>query len=108
MSSGCAEWTTIDASGNRFDRRPFRAVPQQVQHPHRDAPVDDGTPSSDETCGSGRSFHELVKIGHLAGIRGRVGPDELMDVLADPGALPQGGPVVDENSHRPVMIASAV
>ena len=47
----------------------------------------------------GRSFQELVNSVTLApGARG-VGPDELMDVLADSGALPQGGPVVDEDSH---------
>jgi hypothetical protein len=31
-----------------------------------------------------------------------------MNVFADAGALSKGGPVIDENAHRTVIIASAI
>ena len=51
----------VEVAGQRFDRRPFGAVPEQVQHAHRNASIDDRDAQIRPTAGDSRSFHELVK-----------------------------------------------
>ena len=89
----------IDRSRQHFRRRPLVAMPEIIQHADGDAPVDHArTGFILDACRravlpGAREEQDLVTVDR------RVRTNQLMDVLAHAGSLPQGGPVVDEDAH---------
>ena len=86
-----------DAHAERLDRRPFEAVPRQVEQPDGDAAIDDGgrceRTGVDPVLPGAREQHDFVRgAGQRAG--------ELVDVLPDAGAVPQGRPVIQQDAQR--------
>ena len=89
----------LDGTGERVHRRPLEAVPRVVQRPHGDAGIDD--------AGAGNDVRAQAILPGTREERERVTrrqtPDqrrgELVDVLADAGALPERGPIVQQDAH---------
>ena len=96
----------VDRSGQPFHRRPFQAMPGEVQHADRDPRVDDDG-AGDDDPGAARSFHELEKRTRLSpaarACRKRVG--QLVHVLADAGALPERRAIIEQDPHARGIVA---
>jgi hypothetical protein len=90
----------VGVAGQPFDRRPLRAVPQIVQHRHRDTAIDDAGPERGARAWCGTIGPRAREHRHLVGrVRGRVRAHELVHIFTDPGAGTQRGAVVHQDPH---------
>jgi hypothetical protein len=96
---GMGSMDDIRRAGECFNRRPPRPVPQQIQQSDGDTAVDDPRTEARAERTIGTVLPRARKECDVAGIRCGVGLYEPMNVFADSGALPERGPVVDEDSH---------
>ena len=83
-----------------FHRRPFGAVPEQVQDRHGHAAIDD---AGVQRFGRARCRAVGPRTGEhrhvVGGVRGGVGSHELVHVFTDPGAGTERRAVVHEDPH---------
>ena len=89
----------VDVAGQHFSRRPLEPMPEVIQNADRDAPIDD---ASTDLVGYGSCrpiFPGTREEEKLFAISRRISARQLVNVLADTGTLPQGGPVIDEDAH---------
>ncbi len=91
----------------QLGRRPPQAVPCPVQRSNRHAAIDD--PDRSQLGNSGRIWPILPRAGEQLDRQPAFSgpvlrqldqcPRQLVDVLADPGAFPQGGTIVEQQPH---------
>jgi len=91
----------VDGARQPFGRRPFAAVPEIVQNADGNPPVDDararvGGDGRRRTILPGAREQQHLVVTVCSGVRA----NQLVDVLANAGSLPQRGPVVDEDAHN--------
>ena len=89
----------VDRAGEHLDRRPLQAVPEEVQHPHGHAAVDDARAKAGRGIGSRPVVPRAREHRDVIVVRRCVGPDNFVHVLADAGARAQRRTVVDEDLH---------
>ena len=90
----------VDGASQRFNRRPLAAMPQIRQNANRYPPIDHARSYARGDLGMRTVFPGTREQKHLfVGVSGRIRTNEVVNILADPGSVPQGGPVVDEDAH---------
>jgi hypothetical protein len=89
----------VDIACQHFRGRPLEPMPYVIQNANRDAPIDYSSTGlvGDISCRS--IFPGAREEENLIAIRRRIRARQLMNVLADTGTRPQGGPVIDEDAH---------
>src|SRR6185503_9640101 len=68
-------------------------------HAYRDPSIDHARPQRGREAGVRPVLPRAGEHGDFVPVGRRVGPNQLVDVFADAGTLPQGRPVVDEDAH---------
>ena len=91
--------SNVEVARQHLDGRPSGAVPQQVKQAHRNVPVHHPDAQLRRQRGRGTVLPRAGEQGDLAGIRRRISAHEPVERFANTSALPQGGPVVGEDSH---------
>ena len=89
----------VDGSGEHFNRRPLQTVPEEVQHPHGHAAVDDARAKAGGGIGGRAVAPGARERRDVIVVRRCVGPDNFVHVLADTSARAQRGTVIDKNLH---------
>ena len=89
----------VGGSGDHLDRRPFQAVPGEVERLDRNARVHVGGTRDpiglEPVLPRAREQDEAVGREQLALEGGR----QLVHILADAGAFPKRGPIIDQDPH---------
>ena len=90
----------VDGAGKEFNGRPFPLMPQIIQDANRNPPIDHPRLRTGGDVGVRTVLPRARKEQHLFSYVGRhIRMNKMVNVLANTGSLPQGGPVVDENAH---------
>ena len=89
----------VDVACEHFSRWPLEPMPQVIQNTNRDTPIDHSTTGLAGDVSRRSIFPGAGEEEDLITISRCISARQLVNVLADTGTLPQGGPVIDEDAH---------